>query len=199
MVDSAIVTDILANLAVPLGRWHIPVLIGFFGLPGTGKTETAHRLAARFPLVVLSTDAVRLRYQLSSGPATHNVMYDVASTLLPMKVGLLVDGIHLGRPDRLRLRQCADRHQARSALIYTTARSAVVEERLEARRCNEQQTTAAGKFVITPEHFARIASYLEAPTADEAVWQIDTSGDGLDRQLAPLERWLGDLLQVPNQ
>ncbi len=199
MADPTTIAAILADLTVPPSRWRAPVLIGVFGLPGTGKTETARYLAQRFPLVALSTDAIRLRYQLPSGPATHDAMYGVAATLLSRQVAVLVDGIHLGRRDRLRLRQVAAQHGAQSALIFTTARPAVVEARLQARQRDQEQTVAEGKFVITPGHFARIASYLELPTADEAVWYVDTSDGDLGARLATFERWLSTYLTASNQ
>ncbi len=60
---------ILADLSLPSRCWQEPMLIGIFGLSCTGQTEVEHYLAAQHPLVVLSTDALRLHYHFPSGPA----------------------------------------------------------------------------------------------------------------------------------
>ncbi|HEY0070745.1 MAG TPA: AAA family ATPase, partial [Chloroflexia bacterium] len=112
-----IVTRLLADLPIEAVRWSRPVLIGIMGLPGAGKTEIANYLAERHPLVKLSTDSIRLKYGLASGPATHDVMYQVAGKLLPKNAGLILDGIHLGTRDRDRLRRVADEHEAYAAII----------------------------------------------------------------------------------
>jgi predicted kinase len=198
VADRVAVADLLACLDVPLGRWRAPLLIGVFGLPGTGKTEMSYRLARRYPLVMLTTDAIRLRYGLPSGPATHAVMYEVARALLPRRVAVLFDSIHPGRGNRLHLREFATRHQAESAVIFTTAQPAIVEARLQARQEAPARTARDGKFVITPQHFARIANYLEPPTVDEAIWTVDTSHGDLDAQLAGFERWLDTQMVRPH-
>lgn len=194
MTDATIAARILADVTLPSRSWRAPVLIALFGLPGTGKTWTARALASRYPLVTLSTDALRLRHGLPSGPATLAVMYEVTGALLTRKVGVLFDGIHLGRRDRDAVRQFARRHGAQAGLVYTTADRVTIEERLEARRRRPEQTTGEGKFVIAPEHFASIAAYLEPPTADEAVWRVDTSRGTAERQLAAVGAWLTPLL-----
>lgn len=194
LTDASIAARILADVTLPWRPWRAPVLIALFGLPGTGKTWTARALASRYPLVTLSTDALRLRHGLPSGPATLAAMYEVAGALLTRQGGVLFDGIHLGRCDRDAVRQFARRHGAQAALVFTTAGRAAIEERLEARRHRPGRTTGEGKFVIAPEHFARIAAYLEPPTADEVVWRVDTSRGTAERQLAALDAWLSPLL-----
>jgi len=101
---------VLADLTLPLNSWRQPVLIAITGLPCTGKTEIAAYLGAHFPLIVLSTDAIRHTYGLASGPSAHPVMYEVAAVLLKDNVGLIFDGIHLGRRDRDEARAIAHRH-----------------------------------------------------------------------------------------
>jgi predicted kinase len=160
MDNASVAADLLASLNPPRERWQRPVLVGIFGLPGAGKTEAAGWLAGRLPLVLLTTDAVRLRYGLPSGPAAHAVMAAVAATLLPSGMGVIFDGIHLARRDRLAFRELARRHQADSALLHVTARPGVIAERLAARLSAPDRTAAEGKYVITADHFARIAAYF---------------------------------------
>ena len=58
----SLAAQIRADLMLPHKRWARPVLIALFGLPGAGKTAVARYLAGHHPLLILSTDALRLRY-----------------------------------------------------------------------------------------------------------------------------------------
>lgn len=177
---------IICDLSISAIAWSKPILIGIFGLPCSGKTEVAAWLGARFPFVILSTDAIRLTYDLPSGPATHDVMYAIVDELLPHNLGLIFDGIHTSRSDRERLRQFAAKHDAECELIFTKADLSTIQQRLEDRANDPDATTAQMKYVIIPEHFARIASYLELPDDSETFWCVDTSSNSIANQLAPL-------------
>jgi predicted kinase len=181
---------VISELVIPPARWFTPALIALFGVPGAGKTEVAHYLAYHHPLLVLSTDALRLRYSFESGLITRYVMDQVAAQLLPQRISLVFDGIHLSRKDRQAVQELALAHQAEVYLIYVVANADVIEQRLQARMQTPEQVAAEGKFVVTPEHFARIVSYLEPPTPDEAVFVVDTSHDTLDNQLDQLNQQL---------
>ncbi|MGH2461925.1 MAG: hypothetical protein ACRDIY_23970 [Chloroflexota bacterium] len=50
-----------------------------------------------------------------------------------------------------------------------------------------------GKFAITPEHFARIARWLEPAGPHEEPWVIDTSEGWNPDQVAPLSQYLETL------
>lgn len=178
--------QLLSDLTIPAVRWRRPVLVVIFGLPCTGKTELARHLARNFPLVNLATDAVRLRFGLPSGPATHEVIYEAAASLLGQSIGIVWDGIHNGRCNRERVRCFATEHQAEAELIFTIASEAVMQQRLEMRLSDPQGTIADGKFVITREHFSQIEAYLEPPEPDESITTVDTSSGSLDDQLQHL-------------
>ena len=79
MEASSCTARVLSNLTLPVERWVKPVLIGIFGVPGAGKTEVARYLSHRHPLLILSTDALRLQYGFESGLVTRQVMDHLAS------------------------------------------------------------------------------------------------------------------------
>jgi predicted kinase len=195
----ATVARVVADLASPPIAWHRPVLVAITGLPCTGKTELATCLAAHFPLIVLSTDAIRRAYGLPSGPSAHGIMYAVAAVLLKGGAGVVFDGIHLGRRNRDEARAFAQVHGAECEVIYATASQSVIERRLRARRTSPIETAAAGKFVIGPDHFERIRQHLEVPTPDEAAWTVDTSARPAGALPEPLRKRLGALLPPPGR
>jgi len=150
----------------------------------------ARYFADHHPLLVLSTDALRLRYGFESGIVTRRVMDQVAAHLLPQQISIIFDGIHLARKDRQAVQELAHTHQAEAHLIYVVADPDVIEQRLHARMQTPESVAAEGKFVITPEHFMRIVGYLEPPASDEAVILVDTSHNLLDDQLDQLNQQL---------
>lgn len=199
MRSTTISEEILTRLrqGKPSSKWQSPVLIGIFGLPCAGKTEIARYLSKRHSLIVFSTDSLRLEYGLPSGPATHALMYELAAELLPQQHSLIFDGIHLGRKDRDALRRFAERYGVESKIVYTTAVPHIIQERLQARIQSPEQTSAEGKFVIMPDHFLKLASYLEPPADDEDVVVIDTSQGLLDENLLRLDTQLRKMFKTP--
>jgi predicted kinase len=184
------IEEIIAELKIPSARWCKPTLIAIFGVPGAGKSEIARYLAAHHPLCNLSTDALRLRYGFESGITTRQVMDQIAARLLPQYISVIFDGIHLARKDRQIVQELATKYQADARLVYVVAEPATIKQRLQARMQRPDGVAAEGKFVITPEHFARIVSYLEPPTPNEEVIVVDTTTNSLDEQLVLFNRQL---------
>jgi len=196
MDASSCTARVLSNLTLPIERWFKPVLIGIFGVPGVGKTEVARYLSHRHPLLILSTDALRLQYGFESGLVTRQVMDLLAIQLLPQRIGIVFDGIHLGQKDRRAVVQLAHACQADALLLYVVAEPVVIEQRLQTRMEQPATVASESKFVITPEHFGRIVSYLEPPTDDEAVITVDTSQDCIAAQLDLIEQHLEQCLRA---
>lgn len=170
------------------------MLVALFGLPGAGKTAVAEHLAARWPLTPLSTDAIRLRHGLASGPATHAVIYEAAAELLRAGGGVLWDGIHATRAHRAAVRAFAAAHGARLELVWCTADEAAIRARLREREADPTGTAAAGKFVVTPEKLAQFVTWLEPPGPGEAVTRLDTTAGPIGAGTEALEQRLGRLI-----
>jgi predicted kinase len=190
MVASALIATVPRHA----GCWRRPVLVALTGLPGSGKTELARYLAQHFPLTNLSTDAIRLQFGLTSGPATHAVISEVAAALLPHRGGVLWDGIHPTRKHRDEVREFAARLGAHVEVVYAVADDALIRERLRARAAAPDEAARDGKFVITPEHFERIAAWAESPARDESVRLVDTTAARPGEGVAELETRLRSLL-----
>ena len=193
---AALADRVLAELPAHAGRWRQPVLVALWGLPGTGKSALAAALAEQLPLTLLSTDALRLRHGLPSGPATHELIYAAAARLLSQRGGVLWDGIHSTRAHRAAVRAFAGRHAAHLELVRTTAADAAIRERLAGRAATPEQTTAEGKFVVTPEKLAQFVAWLQPLGPDEPPGlEIDTTEGTPDALAAPLVARLEHMLQ----
>ena len=170
-------------------------MIGVMGLPCAGKTEISTLLAKRFPLARLSTDEIRIEQNLSSGPVAHDVMRSVAAVLFSSKFSVVFDGIHLDKAHRNSLCKFAKIHGAAFELIYVVANETVLTMRMREREASPLETSIDRKIVISPDHFDSIRHFLEAPTAGERAWAIDTSeSENVEIQIGPLNHYLERLL-----
>ena len=167
--------QILQNLTLPENTWSQPCLIATFGFPGAGKTSIATEISQRYPMVCLSTDAIRLKYHFSSGPETLVAMKMVAELLFASGHSLIFDGIHMMRQNRDELRQFGRENNVQVRFVHVVAAPDVIQERLNQRAADPDATAKAGKFVITNEHFQRIISYFESPDGEHDVIEVDTS------------------------
>jgi predicted kinase len=120
-------------------------------------------------------------------------MFEIADNLFPQKVGLIFDGIHPRVQNRVEVRALAEQHAVGSHIIFVKAEPEVISQRLRKRLEQPEETVAEGKFAITPEHFERLASYLEPPTeAEKDVVIVDTTESKIDEQLRWLDEQLAD-------
>jgi predicted kinase len=188
--------QILASIHTSVKPWQQPILIATFGLPGAGKTDISTVVGHQYPLAILSTDALRLTYGFPSGPATLEVMQQVAKHLLADNSSVVFDGIHMMKANRDELRAFGASCYALVRFIYVTANADTIAARLEERLKRPDEITKDGKFVITAAQFARIAQYLEVPLGETDVIHVDTSFDhiSVEEQLEPLFAELETLL-----
>lgn len=118
------------------------MLIAMAGLPGTGKSTLAERLADRLDGVVLNKDVVRaalfpprvLDYSRTQDDLSMEAMYAAAEYLLsrPAALPVLIDGRTFYRSSAVtRLRACADAAVATLIIIECVCDDLVVRSRLE--------------------------------------------------------------------
>jgi predicted kinase len=148
------------------------------GLPGSGKSTFARRLAEGTGATVLESDA--LRSQLFETP-THGgtesrtlfaALFDVAGRLLRAGHTVIIDATNLKRSDRRPAGELAASTGVKLIIVQTTAPEAVIIQRLRRRRAgfDPHDRSQAGEAVY--RHMAE-----EAQPITEDHWQIDTSDE----------------------
>jgi predicted kinase len=116
-----------------------PPFIVVAGLPGTGKSYLCHRLAERFPLLILESDALRqtLFDHPSYGPEESarlfRAIHLLIEQLLKKGIPLALDATNLSESNREYLYHIAERWDVKLILVWVEAPDDVVRQRLEER------------------------------------------------------------------
>lgn len=124
---------------LPLPVPH-PVLITISGLPGTGKTYLARRIAERLPLALLESDALRktLFPRPDYSPAENTRLFSsinrLMGRLLDSDISVLLDATNLTENVRQRYYRMARRHGAPLYLVLVEAPPSLVRRRLKERQ-----------------------------------------------------------------
>ncbi len=155
-----------------------PALVVLSGLPGRGKSHFCRRLASRYPMASLKSDALR---KALFGQPTHSAeesrrlfaaCHLVLSRLLTRGVAAIFDATNLREVHRRQVYRIADDHKAKLILVHLQASPPVVHERLEARAKgpHSQDLSDAG-----PEVYERMQRDVE-PIGRPHI-SVDTSAD----------------------
>ena len=130
------------TLSLPSEKLPRPALILLSGLPGTGKSHLAQRLAQRLPLLVVSSDQVRRllfhdpQYTGDEHYVVHGTCQDVIAEILQAGYSIICDATNLLCRHRQSYYALAETYQARLLILQTMASPQVVRERLLRRQAN---------------------------------------------------------------
>jgi len=117
-----------------------PVLVMLCGLPGTGKSYLARRLAEHLPFVIIETDFVRKTlfspptYSARESALVHRVCHTLIEKLLRKGLRVIFDATNLVEFQREYVYRLAEHSGAKLVIVKTVAPEEVVQERLHKRR-----------------------------------------------------------------
>ena len=116
-----------------------PVLIAVSGLPGTGKSYVAARLAEKTKSIVLESDALRKvlfsapTYSAEESSRLFRAINWLAEDLLKKGVPVVIDSTNLAERYRECLYSIAEHARSKLVLVKVTAPPELVHQRLERR------------------------------------------------------------------
>ncbi len=131
-----------------------PLVILLAGLPGTGKSTLARKLARRYRLEHISTDSVRKRifrdvrhntfgrgsYSERQRMIVYDAIFYVIYTLLKHNVGVVLDGTFYRERLRSKVKRIAERFDAKFLLVIVTCPESLIRKRFEERDTRKRRT-----------------------------------------------------------
>ncbi|MGQ9677075.1 MAG: AAA family ATPase [Chloroflexota bacterium] len=128
------------RLRLPAETFGRPVLVLISGLPGSGKSYFARRLADRVRAVVIETDFVRKtiyskpRYTARESLFVYRVSHYLIKRLLERGYRVIFDATNLLERKREELYHIAEQAEAKLVIVRVVAPEDVIRQRLESRQ-----------------------------------------------------------------
>ncbi len=192
--------ELLRQEAVPLPQpVDRPCMAVLSGLPGSGKTTFARKLAMRVPLAILESDALRQalvtrpKHSAKESKRLFSAIHTLAYELLLEGISVLVDATNLRESNRAELYALAKRAGARLFLVSVEAPQEVIRERLEQRATHPDPRDAS---TADWRVYRRMVSTSEPISRPHLT--VNTDGD-IEWALEQLERHMVSTLQCSEQ
>jgi predicted kinase len=166
-----------------------PVLLLLCGLPGTGKSFLARRLAEALPFVIIESDIIRKilfpqpRYTAQESRWVHRTCHALMAKLLKRGVRVIYDATNLIEYHRELVYRIAERAGARLVVVKAVASEEVARERLRARQKGATEVSDADWKI-----YRRMASRQEPIRHPHLA--IDTSEE-LEEAVTKVLRFIG--------
>jgi predicted kinase len=116
-----------------------PVLVMLTGLPGTGKSHLAHRLAEVLPFAIIESDQVRkilfpeCEYSGEESQWVHRTCHAVMEKLLKKGVRVIYDATNLHERHREQVYRLANGTETKLIIVKVVTPQEVVSDRLHSR------------------------------------------------------------------
>ena len=176
-----------------------PCMAVVSGLPGSGKTTFARRLAAQVPLAILESDALRQalvtqpKHSSKESKRLFAAIHVLAYEFLLEGISVLVDATNLRESNRAELYDLAERAGVRLFLVSVKAPPEVIRERLERRTMHPDPGEASTadwrvyrRMVPTAEPISR--PHLTVDTNQDIGWALEKLARDMVSTIQSLER-----------
>lgn len=176
-----------------------PVLIVMRGLSGSGKTWVSGQVMAALPAIRLRSDIERKRlfglaetadshsdidagiYDTDSSRKIYQALVSKAKTLLDARHSVILDATFLLAEERDFALEMADSCGYAAVIVDVRAPQALLESRLQQRRCNASDASEATLEVLA--HQRSVAEALVGPELDRTIVHDNIEGASVDQLL----------------
>jgi len=145
-------------------------LIQFSGLPGTGKSTLARKVATKFRFPLLNKDhfeGVLYRANLTDGGSIHgyNLLLETAELQLSLGVSIILDAVFPREGFRRRVRDMAAQNEAQLYIIHTFCSDETIHQERLIKRVSQVPWSP-----VTWERAKEIRSFYKTWQQDEALF-----------------------------
>lgn len=193
-----IARDFLARIEgkLPQEKAARPFVVATIGLPGSGRTTVARKIAEALPRAVL-VQANSARYLLKEaalpwGENVRQVLKIVAKDLLSKSYGVVFDGNAADEEDRKNIQDIASQSGAKVFYVRINVDPSVVKEREETKygsswvsRFEDFRVNTTEKMLANIDERAKLHAGLKSQSIPGLIGEIDNNGtmDELEKQI----------------